>query len=90
VTDRTPVHKNVFASKILAKLSPELSEFPGAVNGWLHLVDRRGQALRLLRPRGSGARLDCFCPLSSTAHCCSRPRALGSDREITQNKVLAT
>jgi hypothetical protein len=31
--------KNIFMSKILAKLSPELFEFPGAANGWLHLVD---------------------------------------------------
>jgi hypothetical protein len=37
--------KNVFTSKILAKLSLEPFEFPGAANGWLHLVDRRGQAL---------------------------------------------
>jgi hypothetical protein len=31
--------KNIFTSKILAKLSPEPFEFLGAANGWLHLVD---------------------------------------------------
>jgi hypothetical protein len=31
--------KNIFTSKILAKLSPEPFEFPGAANRWLHLVD---------------------------------------------------
>jgi hypothetical protein len=90
VTARTPVQENVFTSKTLAKLSPEPFEFPGAVNGRLRLVDRRGQALRLSRPRGSGARLDYFRPLSSATRYCSRPRTLGSDREITQNKDLAT
>jgi hypothetical protein len=90
VTARTPVRENVFTSKTMAKLSPEPFVFPGAANGRLYLVDRRGQALRLSRPRGFGARLDYFCPLSLAARCCSRPRTLGSDQEITQNKHLAT
>jgi hypothetical protein len=68
--------------KAQLKLSPEPLEVPGAANEWLSLAVRRGQALRLLRPRGSGARLDCFTSLSLTARCCSRPLALGSDREI--------
>jgi hypothetical protein len=49
------------------KLSPEPLEVPGAANEWLSLAVRRGQALRLLRPHGSGARLDCFTSLSPTA-----------------------
>jgi hypothetical protein len=61
------------------KLSPEPLEDSGAANEWLSLAVRRGQALRLLRPRGFGARLDCFTSLSPTARCCSRPRALESD-----------
>jgi hypothetical protein len=32
VTARTPVRKNIFVSKILAKLSPEPFEFPGAAS----------------------------------------------------------
>jgi hypothetical protein len=68
------------------KLSPEPLKDPGATNEWLSLAVRRGQALRLLRPHGSGARLDCFAPLSLTTCCCSRPRALGSDREITPDE----
>jgi hypothetical protein len=31
--------KNIFKSKILAKLYPEPFKFPWAANGWLHLVD---------------------------------------------------
>jgi hypothetical protein len=68
------------------KLSPEPLEVPGAANERLCLAVRRGQALRLLRPRGSGARLDCFASLSTTVCCCSRPQALGSDREITPDE----
>jgi hypothetical protein len=68
------------------KLSPEPLDIPGAANEWLSLVVRRGQALRLLRPRGSEARLDSFASLSPTAHCCSRPRAFVSDREITPDE----
>jgi hypothetical protein len=39
VTARTPVRKNIFTSKILAKLSPEPFQFPRAANRWFHLVD---------------------------------------------------
>jgi hypothetical protein len=68
------------------KLSPEPLEVLGVANEWLSLAVRRGQALRLLRPRGSRALLDCFASLSPTARCCSRPRVLGSDREITPDE----
>jgi hypothetical protein len=68
------------------KLSPEPLEVPGAANEWSSLAVRRGQALRLLHPRDSGARLDCLASLSSAARCYSRPRALGSDREITPDE----
>jgi hypothetical protein len=74
--------KEEFA-QLKPQLSPEPLEDPGAVNEWLSLAVRRGQALRLLCPYGSGARLNCFVSLSSTARWCGRPRALGSDREIT-------
>jgi hypothetical protein len=39
VTIGTLVRKDIFMSKILAKLSLESFEFPGAANGWLHFRD---------------------------------------------------
>ena len=77
--------KEEFA-QLKPQLSPEPSEDSGAANERLSLAIRRGQALRLLRPRGSRAQFDCFASLSSTARGCSRPRALGSDREITPDE----
>jgi hypothetical protein len=40
-------------------------------------------------PHGSRVRLDHFGSLSPTACCCSCPRALGSNRGITQDKMLS-
>jgi hypothetical protein len=59
--------KKVFSRpKPQLKLSSEPFEVPGTANEWLCLAVRRGQAFRLLRPRGSKVRLDCFVSLSST------------------------
>jgi hypothetical protein len=60
--------KEEFA-RLKPQVSPEPLEDPGVANEWLSLAVRRGQALRLLRPRGSGARLDYFVSLSPTTRC---------------------
>jgi hypothetical protein len=79
--------KKVFSRpKPQLKLSPEPLEVPGGCERTVVLSGSKGQALRLLRLCGSEAWLDCFASLSSTACCCSRPRALGSGREITPDK----
>jgi hypothetical protein len=52
----------------------------------VELRGSKGPNLTTLTPLWLGARPDCFASRSLTARCCSRPRALGSDREITPDE----
>jgi hypothetical protein len=64
--------------------TPELFEFSGAANGWLPLAVREGRALQLLHLHGSRVGLGHLNLLRSTTCCGSRPRVLGSDRDVMQ------